>query len=86
MTGHGLTVEEIPRRDVLADANRANDRQAIFRFGPFAAIMRSPTEGTATRRAALVLAMHRWLPGQVRVRPGDVVAALGTWRLLHGKS
>ncbi len=46
--------------------------------------MAAPTESTAVRRAALVLGMHRWM-GTFRVRPHDVVAALGTWRLLHGE-
>ena len=77
-----LTVANSPR--LMAGANRAIDEQAIRRRGPFAAIMAAPTEATAVRRASLVLGMHRWSPCPP-VLPSNVVAALGTWRLLHGE-
>ena len=80
----GLTVEQVPRGRT-AGANEANDRQVIYRRGPFAAIADAPTEGTACRRAALVLGLHRWSPGQAKILPSRVETALRTWRLLHGE-
>ena len=82
MTAHGLTVEEIPRGRT-AGANEAKDKQVIARRGPFAAIADAPTLAGATRRASLVLGMHRWGKGHAPARPCDVLAALGTWRLLN---
>ena len=78
------TLTDIPRPRLLEAANRAIDEQAIRRRGPFAAIMLSPTESTAVRRAALVLGMHHWQPCPPPL-PSNVVAALATFRLLHGE-
>ena len=77
-----LTVTNSPR--LLEAANRANDEAVIRKRGPFAAIMAAPTEATAVRRAALVLGMHHWHLGSAPQLPSNVVAALGTWRMLHG--
>jgi len=69
--------------DRLEAARRAIDEAAIARRGPYAAIMAAPSARCAERRASLVLGMHRWGKGHPPARPYDVLAALGTWRLLN---
>jgi len=86
------------RPDALRAARRAIDEKAIRARGPLAAIIAARSEASAVRRASLVLGWHR-IPQIAHrtddliayaypkpVAPHDVLAALGTWRLLNRRA
>lgn len=60
----------------LDAAHRALDARAFNRHGPLAAVLRSPSVETLTRRAAACL----WRDD---VTPSDVATVLAMWRLLN---
>ena len=68
-----------------APALRAGDEIQVRRHGPIAAIVQSPTQDTAVRRAAYVLGMHRDpFRAAAPVTVHDVFTALAAWHLMRG--